>query len=167
MAQWDADDPDLQPLYAKARAEHAMLVAYGALTVPFMLTLVFHDDFYIEARSMAIALGVFMLIAPALSLKGWAADRPQAGIGLSVGGSVLGAYVGTGTLWMPLLAGAMALSGTLAFYRIRTNTAYKPRLLASAVEKARAEAAAAKLAALSRAVDDLAAGPRPPEGDTR
>jgi hypothetical protein len=125
----DRLDPVQAATLEKARAEVALVALITGLAVAVLLILLFTET-RLEPKAVAagVVCGAFGL--PAVLLKGPLATRRAAG--LVAVPALVGAcgWVATdGNL--PVIAAAVVagLAGAVAFYHIRTNTAYRPRLL--------------------------------------
>ncbi|QYK40923.1 MAG: hypothetical protein KF887_16225 [Paracoccaceae bacterium] len=124
----DEIDPARERLIEKARAEMALLALIGALAVATFLIMFFTETrMDPKAAALGVVCGVFGL--PIVALKGPLATRQWPGAAVTLGLVAAVAWIATaGNLWVAALAAATGLAGALAFYRIRNNTAYRPRL---------------------------------------
>ncbi len=122
-------DPVQDARLAKARAEVALVALIAALAGAVLLILLFTET-RLDPKAVAagVVCGAFGL--PAVLLKGPLATRRAAGL-VAVPGLVgaCGWVATDGNLAVIAAAVAAGLAGAMAFYHIRTNTAYRPRLL--------------------------------------
>lgn len=124
-----AVDPVQEARLAKARAEVALVALIAGLAGAVLLILLFTET---RLNSKAVAAGVVCgaFGLPAVLLKGPLATRRAAGLAavtVLVGG--MGWVATDGNPVVSAAAVAAGLAGAAAFYHIRTNTAYRPRLL--------------------------------------
>ena len=118
---------DREALYTKARAEIALLALLGGLLVPTFLSL-FLAETGLGARKVALGVVGASFLGPALLLKGPLAARSVLGIPLTAACTGAAALVTTGNALLAGLCAAVGALAALAFYRIRSNMNYRPRL---------------------------------------
>ena len=120
----DADEA----LYAKARMEMALLALALPQGISGIVAGVWSDTEY-GPKVVMVMLLAWMMLGPALLLRGQLRDRPRVGIPVTVAMTVLAVLVATLSPLLTLALGAVALGSAAAFYKICHDTAYRPRLM--------------------------------------
>jgi hypothetical protein len=125
----DMGDHAQEARLARARAEVALVALIAALAGAVLLILLFTETrLNPKAVAAGVVCGAFGL--PVVLLKGPLATWRAAGlvtVAALVGG--MGWVATDGNLAVIAAAVAAGMAGAVAFYHIRTNTAYRPRLL--------------------------------------
>lgn len=121
-------DPAREDLIIKARTQNALLAALGLLALSLVLILITADPM-IGARKFVLAFGGMTFLVPLLALKGFLSERPPAGMALATAANAAGGYLGTMNPLVALVCAASGAAAAYAFYKIKNNTNYRPRLL--------------------------------------
>lgn len=125
----DVSAPEMEdPRHAKARAEVALICALVLLIAAGFMVLLLGDT-RIAPRRFAFGAFATMVFLPGLLLKGALAEKRSLGIAVCILACAIGGYVGTFSLPVALATTLLGAAAGYLFYRIRQNTAYRPRLL--------------------------------------